>query len=122
MIAADEDALACDFMETYGILDFRALPVSKAAVLATGLRANSRIKMIINGEKVDSKILLLGTIADALHTLVWFQSEDGANRINRPASIVRALLGTAEMNDNEIVSFDSPEEFERAKREIMRGW
>lgn len=120
MIAADEDALACDFMETYGIMDFRALPVQKAAILAAGLRADSRIKMFLNGDKTDEKTLLLGCIVDALNTLVWFQSEDGAKNINRPASVVKEILGIKEP-EGEIVGFDSAEEFERVRKRILGG-
>lgn len=49
MMAADEDALACDFAETYGILDMRQLPAGKLATLAAGLRENSRIKLHLGG-------------------------------------------------------------------------
>ena len=49
MLATDEDALICDFAETYHILDYRALPVKQRAVLASGLRENSRIKMKLAG-------------------------------------------------------------------------
>ena len=49
MIAADEDALQCDFMETYGVLDYRTLPLHAAARLAVGLRRNSRIRQLEDG-------------------------------------------------------------------------
>ena len=37
MIALDQNALICDFAETYGIYNYRALPVSLLATLAVGL-------------------------------------------------------------------------------------
>lgn len=43
MILTDEDALICDFAETYNVLDYRALPLRTAATLASGLRADARI-------------------------------------------------------------------------------
>ena len=36
MLATDEDALLCDFAETYGVYDLEALPVEKLAVLSFG--------------------------------------------------------------------------------------
>ena len=122
MIAADENALTCDFMETYGIIDYRTLPVQKAAILAAGLRADSRIKTLLRDEKADEKTLLLGCTVDALNTLVWFQSEDGVKNTNRPVSVIKALLGVKEEKGNEeILSFDSGEDFEKAKRRILGG-
>lgn len=38
MVAVDEEALICDFAETYNILDWRELPCRTAAILASGLR------------------------------------------------------------------------------------
>lgn len=49
MLSEDENALVCDMAETYHVFDIWALPVSLLAVLASGLRENSRIKMKIAG-------------------------------------------------------------------------
>ena len=49
MVIADEEALICDFAETYGIYDYRKLPLKTAAILASGLRDNSRIKIKMSG-------------------------------------------------------------------------
>ncbi len=35
MIAVDEDALVCDLAETYGIYDYRQLPITRVAVFAS---------------------------------------------------------------------------------------
>jgi len=45
MIKLDENALICDFAETYHIYDYRQLPPTRVAVFACGLRDDSRIKM-----------------------------------------------------------------------------
>ena len=59
MISLDESALICDFAETYHILDYRALPLKLAAVLACGLRDDSRIKMKLAGMKLNPETMLL---------------------------------------------------------------
>lgn len=45
MVAEDEHALICDLAETYGIYDYHKLPARTVAILATGLREDSRIFM-----------------------------------------------------------------------------
>ena len=42
MLAADEDAVICDFAEVYHVLDLRALAPPLAATLAAGLPPDSR--------------------------------------------------------------------------------
>ena len=116
MVATDEDALVCDFAETYHILDFRALPARLAARLACGLRSSSRIKQKLSGAKEDIQTALLAHIADAVRMLVWMQSEDGSKGRNRPQSIAALLLGES----NASQGFDSVDDF-RAWRESVIG-
>ena len=116
MIAVDEAALECDLMETYSIQDYRALPARRAALFAYGLRENSRIKKRLAGASVSLETMLLAVCADALNTLVWFQTEDGRSGENRPVSFARLLRGADE--EDEAVGFDSPEDYDvwRASR------
>lgn len=96
MVSADRDALTCDLAETYGILDWKALPVKLLASLAAGLRENSRIKMILSGRRGTMHEVLLAAVVDKLATLIWFQTEDGHNGVNRPESVLSYFLGTEE--------------------------
>lgn len=91
MIALDEDALICDFAETYHIYDMRAFPVEYIATLAMGLRDDSRIQMKAAGLKVDLKTLLLAHIVDNTAINVYMKTKDAKSGINRPKSIVEAL-------------------------------
>ena len=77
MVAVDEEALICDFAETYNILDWRELPCRTAAILASGLRNDSRIKMKINGMRYSTDTLLLASACDRLSFLVWAKTKDG---------------------------------------------
>lgn len=113
MISADRDALLCDLAETYGIYDMRALPVSVLATLSVGLRENSRIKMRLAGEAVPRSDLLLAAIVDRLSLLIWMQSEDGRNGVNRPKSVFDALQGaTEESKDGPVEAFETAGDFE----------
>lgn len=113
MISADKDALVCDLAETYGIYDFRALPVSLLATLAVGLREDSRIKMRLTGAKVPRSDMLLAAAVDRLSLMLWINTEDGRKGTNRPPSILSAILGNEEeKEESPVAAFDSAEDFE----------
>lgn len=119
MINADKNALICDLAETYGILNYRALPVELLAVLSVGLREDSRIKMKLSGAKVQPDFLLLAEAVDRLGILVWSKTEDAQHGRNKPVSIVSLL--TREEKESDIVSFDTAEEFDAAWQRITKG-
>ena len=64
MISVDEEALICDFAETYHIYDYRSLPARRAATFAVGLRDDSRIKMKMAGMNVSMDSIMIAAIAD----------------------------------------------------------
>lgn len=117
MIVTDRDAWMCDLAETYHIFNYRELPCKTAALFSCGLRDDSRIKKKLSGDtKENTEEMLLAIIADRLGTLVWFNSEDGAKRRNRPKSILSALIGEEEKK--EVQAFDSGKDFEAEWNEI----
>lgn len=118
MIACDEEALICDLAETYGIFDYKALPLKLVATLSVGLRENSRIKMKLSGVKTTTDMMLLASAVDRLSLLVWAKTEDGQNNVNRPKSILAILTGNKEESD--VVAFETVEEFEAERERIMR--
>ena len=84
MLAADEDALVCDMAETYHILDIWALPVELLAVLASGLRENSRIKMKLAGYNYIPPEVIFPQMADVLIALATEPK-------NRPKSLTEIM-------------------------------
>lgn len=119
MVAADEDALICDFAETYNVYDWRRLPLRTAASLAVGLRGESRIWMSMRGFNISLNQMLLAIIADDLNFLCWAKTEDGTKGINRPSSILSSLLGKEEHTN--VVGFTTAEEFEKKRKQIIEG-
>ena len=107
MMAADEDALVCDFAETYHVYDFRQLTPSYAATLAAGLRDGSRIRTVLSGLPVPLPQYLQMAELDALNLLTWLNSSDGAEGKNRPISLLKAITD----DDSTIQGFDSGEDF-----------
>lgn len=117
MIEEGEAELICDLAETYRIYDYRQLPIQTVAIFACGLKEDARIwhKM---GEirNIDRELLVL--IYDRLNWLVWAQTEDGHNNINRPESLYLKIYGKEEPK-NDTVKFQDAEDFRRAWAERM---
>lgn len=120
MIATDEDALTCDFAETYHVIEWRALPVKTAAVLAFGLSEDSRIKRAISKMPITTDTTLRALAVDCLRLMLWQNSADGAKGINKPESIVERLTNSGKPKEQDYITFDTPEEFERLKAEILK--
>lgn len=116
MIALDEDALICDFAETYKIYDYESLPVEYAAILAKGLKYDSRIMKKISGLKVDLNTLLLAHVVDNTAINVYFKTKDAERNRNRPKSFVEMISGKKE--EEQIRGFDSGEDFLSAWEKI----
>lgn len=117
MIRADEDALICDFAETYQVFNYKGLPVKLAATLAAGLREDSRIKMALSDMKVSPDTLLLAAIADRLGIIVWQSTKDAEKGRNRPKSIIESL----QPKQTDVSAFASGEDFIKAREEILKG-
>ena len=115
MVNADEEALICDFAETYGIMDYRGLSPSRAAVLASGLRENSRIKTRLNGIQ-DMETVLMAAGVDALNFLAWTKTKNAEKGRNRPKSILQALTGSGE---KEVKGFETGDDFMEARKKLM---
>ena len=117
MIALDEESLICDLAEVYRIYDMRSFPCSYIAILASGLRDNSRIKIKASGLEVDLDRLLLDHIADSSRYNLWAKTEDGQKGRNRPKSFVELL--TEKIDESKLpIGFNSSEDFEKAWRDI----
>lgn len=116
-MAEDEDALICDFAETYHIYDYKALPVGLAATLAAGLGIDSRIKSKMAGLKAPMSVVLLASAVDNLAFLRWSKTKDAEQGRNAPKQIANTfIIGS---DDNKPVVYSSPEEFEMARQAII---
>ena len=117
MLAMDRDALACDLWETYHVEDMEALPVKTLAVLSCGLRDDSRIKMLMPGKTVNEDKIFLAGIFDVLTQIRWMLS--GASG-DAPKSLVSTLLGIEnDDSSTDVLSFETPEEWEAARQQII---
>lgn len=117
MVALDEDALICDLAETYGVFDYRALPLQTVATLGIGLNYNSRIKQKMAGIVVPFDTFLLAQAVDNLALLCWLNSKDGAKGTNRPQMISEKLRAVEEIKDTG--RFADADEFERERMRLL---
>lgn len=121
MINTDEDALICDFAETYHIYDYRSLPLHMAWIFACGLRPDSRIGMAITESKLTTDQTLLAMISDNTRMLAWLNSSDGMRGINRPRSLVEILMESVKPKESRMETFDSGQEFDDEWRRLTGG-
>ena len=123
MIATDEDALICDLAETYHIYDYRSLSPRMAAIFSCGLRDNSRIKLAMSDTRYPLETIISVLTFDAVNWLRWAQSKSAQDGDDPPERIYDKLFGHGDNDnkDSDVVTFDSPEEFEAARRKIIEG-
>ena len=87
------------------------------ARLAVGLRDDSRIKIRLADQKVDTKTYLLAGILDRLSVLIWMRTTDGEKGRNKPEMITDVLTG--KNDEKKTQGFNSPEEFEYEYRKFV---
>lgn len=104
--------------ETYGIYNWRALPLATAATLAQGLPPTSRTAKKLTGARcTDVGEVLLAIVADRLGNLIWMLSEDSRSGSNRPPSLLEMLTGSEQVQ----TGFDTAEDFDAAWAAITGG-
>ena len=106
MLALDRDAFICDMAETYHIYDIKSIPLQLLAVYASGLGVDSRTRLKLDyGLKASWNTVLLAKLVD-------FLSGDEKHAIT-PMFLIE------EKKKSEFMAFDSIEEFEKARAEIL---
>lgn len=77
--------------------------------------------MRISNSKLTTDQTILALIADNTRALTWLNSTDGAKGINRPKSLVEALLGEMKPRESEIETFETGQDFDDAWRRLTGG-
>lgn len=111
--------MICDFAETYQIYDYKSLPARTAAILLTGLRENSRVKMKANEMEKPLDTILQCMIVDRLgYIAAW------ATGTEVPPSTINAICkieNTGRNKNSDLIVYDSPESFIDSWNEITKG-
>lgn len=103
--------MICDFAETYHILDYKRLSPALVATLLFGLRDNSRVKMHIAESKLTIEQTLLAVIADTMQFIAWTKTKDARHGRYKNKSILKMLNGEYDKEKDELVSFETIEEY-----------
>jgi len=88
------------------------------ATLVFGLREDSRTKMKLSGSTLSISQTLMAMQVDCLNILIWSNTKDAQKGRNKPKSILNILLGNDKEKGEELMVFDSPEEFEQYMKAI----
>lgn len=117
-----KEELICDFAEYYHIYDYRTLSLSTVAVLASGLRENSRSMMKIRGDDLTIDQTLLSIIYDQLRLLVWLNTKDAQKGHGRPKALLEELKKQKDKEESKdaLKKFNSPDQFEAARNKLLK--
>ena len=78
--------------------------------------------MKMAGTKVSLDTFISAMISDQLGHLIWMMSENGQKAKDKPQRLTNILLGVAqEKNKSDVLTFESPEAFEEARKRIVEG-
>lgn len=115
MIHVDKTALLCDLAETYQIYDVKSFPARYIAMLACGLKADSRIKTKMAGvELLPPNSLLFAFIVDELRIIRYWLMGD---KKNKPVFVTDIMENGLPEKDN--MGFNSGAEFEEYRKKIL---
>lgn len=111
----NEDALICDLAETYQIYDWKSYHVSFIAILAAGLRQNSRSRMALDSVQADLNGSLLAIIHDDLQNLIYVtQSAHSRKKLKKPEYITDKIIHGVHKQATEYQGYESSEDYEKA--------
>lgn len=119
MLLTDMDALACDMAETYHVFDASQLPVKTYEVLASGLRADSRIRMKMSGLNDDTpRSFILATMADRLTMIHHMLGTDPKKERELPELFTTEMKAPPKEKN---VGYSSPDDFKAAWERLRNG-
>ena len=111
MLELDRTALYCDLAETYHVYGFDSLPLEEIAMLASGLREDSRIKQKMGGVSYVPIFAINAMIADNL-TLI---RHGMANDSREPFLFTDLIYKKNKAREG----FESSDDFKKAWANIM---
>lgn len=115
MLSVDREAVICDLAETYGVLDYRSLPVTLLATLCAGLHDDSRIKMRMMGLRRIAPSFAFVHIADTL-TIILHALTGSKDKPRLYEDIM-----ADKQQKKKSTGFSSIEEFEKARQRLLNN-
>lgn len=88
--------------------------------MAQGLRADSRCVMRFYGQKINPDRFLLMTICDELQIVMYQQRAIAGSKHNPKPRLMTERIRELQ-NQSKYESFDTPDEFNRRREQILKG-
>ncbi len=103
--------------ETYGVYDYRALPLLTVATLAAGLRDTARVR--IGNDRVLNipDRVLQALIFDAVNFIAWSRTKDAEKGKNRPKSLFDDRTKQTKKSEQ----FMTADEFEAKRKSLVEA-
>lgn len=111
--------MICDLAETYGIYDYMAMKPSLIATLTVGLPESSRVMRKYSGVSITLEQMLLAVIVDSINNLIYGLSR---KKGKKPQSLAEQLLNKDKKQKDELMSFRTPEDYERWMARKKEKW
>lgn len=112
MIATDKDAVICDFLQYYKIIQIKDFTREQQAIFACGLPPESRIMRKMSGNKLTTTETLLAALLDSVNMFRYlFICSKSKHKPQAPESILEKLNG----KEKEPIcrGFNTAEDYER---------
>lgn len=91
------------------------------AALCIGLKADSRVKMELSGNKFTIDQLMQAMVVDSLRFLAWSKTKDAQKGHKYKAkSMVKALNGEYDHEHDDLATFDTIEQYEAYMRRFNK--
>lgn len=88
------------------------------ATLLFGLHDNSRVKMHIANAKLTIEQTMTAIIADSLRFIAWTKTKESKHGKYKEKSILKILNGEYDIKKDDLMSFESVEEFEEYMKQF----
>lgn len=117
-MAHDKGDFICDLAETYGIHDYRKVPVHLLGTYAAGLGHNSRIGMKRRGVTAPADVILLGQLYELILSIVWAFFKKKEKMPSTPLD--EFIVGEKTTAKKELKGYASADAFEAAREKILK--
>lgn len=108
----------CDMAETYGIHDYRQVPVHLLGTYAAGLGHNTRIGMKRRGVTAPADVILLAQVYELLMTIAWSFTKKKGEMPKTPLD--EFILEKKQETKKELKGYSSADAFEEARKNLLK--
>ena len=117
-MASDRGDFICDLAETYGIYDYRKVPVHLLGTYAAGLGHNTRIGMKRRGVTAPADVILLAQLYELILTIAWSFKKKKESLPKTPLD--EFIVGEKAETKKELKGFSSANAFEQERQKILK--